>query len=99
MIALIVYLLPVLVPAHTGGADLSHVGDLSRKTHADVPAHTGGADLSVDEVKERFASLVPAHTGGAGLSSGGAECLAHIVVPAHTGGADLSSSFSAGLSA
>ena len=59
----------MVVPAHTGGADLSFFLLISSCISC-VPAHTGGADLSAS-VQElpKTGGYVPAHTGGADLSS------------------------------
>ena len=56
-----------LVPAHTGGADLSWPGSVPSGLGA-VPAHTGGADLSLHILYPEASMAVPAHTGGADLS-------------------------------
>ena len=56
-----------IVPAHTGGADLSRNMDADFNTGL-VPAHTGGADLSSAMAEAVLDVSVPAHTGGADLS-------------------------------
>ena len=57
-----------MVPAHTGGADLS-VAVFASFFADTVPAHTGGADLSPTSVYYfNLWGIVPAHTGGADLS-------------------------------
>ena len=56
-----------LVPAHTGGADLSKILR-DYIMFKPVPAHTGGADLSDRAMPAAIKEMVPAHTGGADLS-------------------------------
>ena len=80
-----------VVPAHTGGADLSSSSSTSG-SRSSVPAHTGGADLSpqlVTITQSDFGGPRP-HGRGGFKSWPVRPRSSWPVVPAHTGGADLS---------